>query len=90
MDFVVKNTQTQIRGKTSRFVNTNPREFENLYILLEFIKTAWISKLIKIYKPITPPKDIDPIRTDINPICISILFLQRTTILILKLSYIHT
>lgn len=56
MDFFVKNTKTQIQGKTSGFVNTNPREFENLYILLGFINTVWISKSIKIYKPITPPK----------------------------------
>ena len=37
MDFFVKNTKTQIRGTTSGFVNTNSREFENLYILLGFI-----------------------------------------------------
>ena len=53
MDFFVKNTNAQIREKTSGFVNTNPREFENLYILLKFIDIVWISKLIKIYKPIT-------------------------------------
>ena len=56
MDFFVKNTKAQIRRKTSGFVNTNPRKFENLYILLGFINTIWISKSIKIYKPITPPK----------------------------------
>ena len=55
MDFFVKNTKVRIRGKTSRFVNTNPGEFENLYSLLEFINTVWSSKSIKIYKPITPP-----------------------------------
>ena len=53
MDFFVKNTKAQIRVKTSGFVNTNPREFENLYILLGFINIVWISKSIKIYKPIT-------------------------------------
>ena len=42
MDFFVKNTNAQIRGKISGFVNTNPREFKNLYILLEFINTEWI------------------------------------------------
>ena len=58
MDFFVKNTNVQIRGKTSGFVNTNPREFENLYILIRFINTVCISKSIKIYKPITLPKYI--------------------------------
>ena len=53
--FFVKNTKTQIWGKTSGFVSTNPREFENLYILLGFINIIWISKSIKIYKPITLP-----------------------------------
>ena len=53
MDFFVKNTKAQIRRKTSGFVNAYPRKFENLYILLRFINTVWISKSIKIYKPIT-------------------------------------
>ena len=53
MNFFVKNTKAQIRGTTSGFVNTNPREFENLYILLRFINNVWISKSITIYKPIT-------------------------------------
>ena len=47
---LLKIQNVQIGGKTSRFVNTNPREFENLYILLGFINTVWISKSIKIYK----------------------------------------
>ena len=63
MDFFVKNTKAQIRRKTSGFVNTNnAREFENLYILLGFINTVWISKSIKIYKPITPSKMIKSIK----------------------------
>ena len=37
IDFFVKNTKNQIRGKTSGFINTNPIFFENLYILLEFV-----------------------------------------------------
>ena len=39
MDLFVKNTKTQIRGKTSGFVNTSPRKFENLDVLLGFINT---------------------------------------------------
>ena len=40
----VKNTKAQIRGKTSGFVNINPREFKNLYTLLGFINIVWVSK----------------------------------------------
>ena len=40
LDFFVKNTNTQIRGKTSGFVNTNPKKCKNLYILLGFINTT--------------------------------------------------
>ena len=54
LDFFVKNTKTQIRRKASGFVNTNPKKIKNLYILLGFINITWISKSIKIYKPITP------------------------------------
>ena len=56
MDFFVKNTKSQIREKTSGFVNTNPKKFKNMYILLGFINTTLISKSIKIYKPRTPIK----------------------------------
>lgn len=51
MDFFVKNTKVQIRRKISGFLNINPRKFENLYILIGFINTVWISESIEIYKP---------------------------------------
>ena len=54
--FLCKKYKDPNPKENLRFVNTNPRKFENLYILLGFINTIWISKSIKIYKPITPPK----------------------------------
>ena len=54
IDFFVKNTKIQIRRKISEFINTNPIFLKKLYILLGFVNIIWISKSIKIYKPITP------------------------------------
>ena len=45
LDFLLKIQRLKSEGKPP-----------NLHILLGFINVTWISKSIKIYKPITPPK----------------------------------
>ena len=52
--FLLKIQILKSEGKPPDLLNTNPNFFLNMYILLAFINITWISKSIKIYKPITP------------------------------------